>query len=112
MATLHRIDRQRRQNQLIRKIKQVLRQMPAFEDSPSRLSTVMLEHFFRTEIPLAEDHARNPDLFSPFTGEAEYEAYLVCMVELGSEELAEAERRFLAVRPDFLGPVIRRRPAA
>lgn len=111
MTTLHRIDRQRRQNQLVREIKQVLQQMPAFEDDPARLSMVMLEYFLGKDLPLAEDHARDPESFSPFSGEAEFEAYLVCTIELTKNEFTEAERRFLALRPDFLGPIIRVRPA-
>ncbi|MFN3602710.1 MAG: hypothetical protein ACK4UY_15110 [Dietzia sp.] len=107
MAPPHQIDRQRRQNQLVRKIKQVLQQMPAFEDDPSRLSMVMFEYFLGNELPLAEDHVRDPESFSPFSGEAEFEAYLVCAIELGKDEFAEAERRFLDLRPDFLGPIIR-----
>jgi hypothetical protein len=70
----------------------------------------MQEHFPDPDdvMALPEDRLLHPELYGAFDGEPEYEALLVCCVELrASGEFDAAIAHLLTLRPDYEGVATR-----
>lgn len=83
----------------------VLSGVPVYKDKPDVVEQLMVDYYLGDEeyVVLSADRRERPDLFGKFDGEPEWEAWLICTVEL--------QHNNPAAYVDALNYILRRRPA-